>query len=55
MSATPYGQLDNWRDGATLDETRGRERAASLELRGRAAEQIEIRAAYLDLLDIAPG
>jgi len=55
MSATPYGQLDNWRDGASLGETRGRERAASLELRGRAAEQIEIRAAYLDLLDVAPG
>jgi len=55
MSATPYGRLDNWRDGAALDEARGRERAASLELRGRAAEQIEMRAAYLDLLDIAPG
>jgi ubiquinone/menaquinone biosynthesis C-methylase UbiE len=55
MSATPYGQRDNWRDGAALDAARGRERAASLELRGSAAEQIEIRAAYLDLLDIAPG
>lgn len=55
MPATPYGRLDNWREGASLDEARGRELAASLELRARAVEQVEIRAAYLDLLGIAPG
>ena len=55
MSTTPYGQLDNWRDAVGPEVARGRERAASLELRGRAAEQIEMRAAYLDLLDIVPG
>jgi SAM-dependent methyltransferase len=55
MSATPYGQLGHWRDGVTLDEKQGREQAARLERRGRAAEQVETRAAYLDLLEIAPG
>jgi hypothetical protein len=55
MSATPYGQRDTWHDAAGLDEARARGQAARLELRGRAAEEVETRAAYLDLLDIAPG
>jgi SAM-dependent methyltransferase len=33
----------------------GRERAARLEVRGQAADEIETRAAYLDLLGVGPG
>ena len=55
MSATPYGQLGHWRDGAARNETQEREQAARLERRGRAVEQVETRAAYLDLLEVAPG
>jgi ubiquinone/menaquinone biosynthesis C-methylase UbiE len=55
MSALPYGQLCNWRDPAGLDQTQGRVHADRLERRGRAAEEVETRAAYLDLLDIVPG
>lgn len=55
MSAMPYGQFSSWRDPAGLDETRGREHATRLERRGRATQEVETRAAYLDLLEIAPG
>ena len=55
MSEQQYGQLSYWRDTAGLDATVGRERADGLELRGRLADEIETRAAYLDLLGIAPG
>ena len=55
MAAGDYGRLDQWRDTSGLDEDQARELAARLELRARAEDEVAARAAYLDLLGIAPG
>jgi SAM-dependent methyltransferase len=55
MAEVEYGRLSLWRDPASFDDALGRERAARLEFRGQAAEEIQTRAAYLDLVGIGPG
>jgi len=50
-----YGSRSQWRDTAGLDATKARELAARLELRAKAPDEIEARAAYLGLLGVAEG
>ena len=50
-----YGGRSLWRDTAGLDATKARELAARLELRAKAPDEIESRAAYLGLLGVAEG
>ena len=50
-----HGRLSLWRDTAGLDEATARERAATLELRAGAEDEIAAREEYLRLLDIGPG
>ena len=44
-----------WKDTAGIDLVKARELAERLEARGRAADEIDARNAYLDLLDIKAG
>lgn len=55
MEDAGYGRHSRWRATAALDDGEARERAAGLERRGRSLDEIQIRAAYLDLLDLTPG
>jgi ubiquinone/menaquinone biosynthesis C-methylase UbiE len=55
MAEQEYGQFDQWRDTSGIDEAEAREMAARLELRARAEDEVAARAAYLDLLAVAPG
>lgn len=57
MSETPRRAADPWNETTiTAAEEAGiRELARLLELRGQGEDQTAIRAAYLDLLQIAPG
>jgi ubiquinone/menaquinone biosynthesis C-methylase UbiE len=55
MADEEYGELSLWRDTANIDEARARELVERLERRGRAEDEIAARAAYLDLLGVAPG
>lgn len=57
MSETPRRTVDPWNETtiAAAEEAGIRELARLLELRGRGEDQTSIRAAYLDLLQIAPG
>lgn len=50
-----YGGQSLWRDTTSLDATQARQRAATLELRGRAPDEVEARAAYLGLLGVGEG
>jgi len=52
---TRYGQQSLWRDTARLDAAKARELAGRLELRARAQDEVEARAAYLDLLGVTAG
>lgn len=52
---TEYGRQSQWRDTAGLDEAKARELAGRLELRAKSQDEIEARAAYLDLLAIQAG
>ena len=52
---TEYGRQSLWRDTVGLDATKARELAGRLELRARAQDEIEARAAYLDLLGVTAG
>jgi len=52
---TQYGRQSLWRDTAGLDATKARELAGRLELRAKAQDEIEARAAYLDLLGVKAG
>lgn len=52
---TDYGRQSMWRDTAAADAAQARELAGRLELRARAADEIEARAAYLDLLGVKEG
>jgi SAM-dependent methyltransferase len=52
---TEYGRQSQWRDTASLDAEKARELVGRLELRGKSQEEIEARAAYLDLLGIQSG
>ena len=50
-----YGRQSMWRDTRAADAAQARELAGRLELRARAADEIEARAAYLDLLGVKEG
>ena len=52
---TEYGSQSLFRDTAGLDATQARELADRLELRAKSPDEIEARAAYLGLLDVAEG
>jgi SAM-dependent methyltransferase len=52
---TEYGQQSLWRDTAGIDAARARELAGRLELRAKSQDEIEARAAYLDLLGVTAG
>ena len=52
---TEYGSRSLFRDTAGLDATQARELADRLELRAKSPDEIEARAAYLGLLDVAEG
>jgi ubiquinone/menaquinone biosynthesis C-methylase UbiE len=49
------GCHDLWRDSAAADPNQARELARLLELRASNAEQIAVRAAYLDVLGVTAG
>src|SRR5215212_3335014 len=55
MSQPAYGRFDAWQGIATVDIERARELCARLELRARAEDEVAARAAYLDLIQVAPG
>jgi SAM-dependent methyltransferase len=55
MAELDYGRFSLWRDPATFDDAKARQMADNLELRGRVDDEVATRAAYLDLLAIAPG
>ena len=52
---TEYGTRSLWRDTAGLDGIQARELAERLELRAKAQDEIEARAAYLGLLGVSEG
>jgi SAM-dependent methyltransferase len=52
---TEYGRQSQWRDTAGLDAEQARELVGRLELRAKVQDEIEARAAYLDLLDLKVG
>ena len=52
---TEYGSRSLFRNTAGLDATQARELADRLELRAKSPDEIEARAAYLGLLDVAEG
>jgi ubiquinone/menaquinone biosynthesis C-methylase UbiE len=55
MTEHEYGRLDQWKDSASMDEATVRDNAARLELRAQSEDERAARAAYLELLGIAPG
>ena len=55
MAEQEYGRFDLWKDSAGYDEAKAREQAAHLERRAQSEDEVAARAAYLDLLGIAPG
>jgi len=55
VTAHGYGRHDQFRDTATMDETRARDLAARLEKRGAASDEVATRVKYLDLLRVGPG
>jgi ubiquinone/menaquinone biosynthesis C-methylase UbiE len=55
MDAIEYGGLSQWRETATLDETRARALVDRLELRASAQDERDARAEYLGLLGLKPG
>jgi ubiquinone/menaquinone biosynthesis C-methylase UbiE len=55
MSQPVYGRFDMWQGIATVDLERAREICTRLELRGRSEDEVAARAAYLDLIGVAPG
>jgi len=52
---TERGRDSQWKDTAGIDLAKARELAARLEARGKAADEIDARSAYLDLLGIREG
>jgi len=52
---TEYGRQSQWRETTGLDATKARELTDRLEFRGRSQDEIEARAAYLDLLGVKEG
>lgn len=50
-----YGRESLWRESAGMDAARARELAGRLEMRGKAEDEIEARAAYLALLGVGEG
>jgi SAM-dependent methyltransferase len=52
---TEYGSRSLFRDTAGLDAIQARELADRLELRAKSPDEIEARAAYLGLLNVAEG
>ena len=52
---TERGRESMWKDTAGIDLAKARELAERLEVRGKAADEIDARNAYLDLLDISAG
>jgi SAM-dependent methyltransferase len=52
---TEYGSRSPFRDTAGLDAIQARELADRLELRAKSPDEIEARAAYLGLLNVAEG
>ena len=55
IMAEQYGRLDPWGKTAAIDVAKAREMAARLEQRGRSADEVAARNAYLTLLGIRPG
>jgi hypothetical protein len=55
MTQPQYGRLDVWQGVASIGIERARESCARLEPRARAADAVNSRAAYLDLLGPTPG
>jgi ubiquinone/menaquinone biosynthesis C-methylase UbiE len=55
MTQPPYGRFDAWQGMETADIERARALCARLESRARAEDEIAARAAYLELIGIAPG
>lgn len=56
MAEEQPGRFSLWRDTKGLDEARARALVArTIELRGRAEDEVRARAAYLDLLAPVPG
>src|SRR4051794_38980344 len=55
MAQAQYGRFDTWQGIATVDLERARELCARLESRARAEDEMAARAAYLDLIAVAPG
>jgi len=53
--AEQYGRLDQWSKTAAIDVAKAREMAAMLEHRGRNADEVAARNAYLTLLGMRPG
>src|SRR3712207_3235320 len=51
----PYGRLDWWRQTDRAAEAAVRAQAERIEQRGRNADDVATREAYLDLLEIRPG
>lgn len=52
---TEYGQQSQWRDTAGADEAKARDLARRLELRATAADEVDARRVYLDLLGVSAG
>ena len=50
-----HGAQSLWRDTGGMDAARARELAAQLDLRGKAADEVEARTVYLGLLGVAAG
>jgi ubiquinone/menaquinone biosynthesis C-methylase UbiE len=50
-----YGRQSLWRDTAGVDAAQARDLAGRLELRAKAEDEVEARAAYLDLLGVDEG
>jgi ubiquinone/menaquinone biosynthesis C-methylase UbiE len=55
MSDLIVGQLDRWRSDMPQTEERAAELADFVEVRARSVDEVTIREAYLDLLDLQPG
>ncbi|MBI3967315.1 MAG: methyltransferase domain-containing protein [Chloroflexi bacterium] len=55
MTPEPRGRFEKWANPDSFGATKARDLAAMLELRGGAEDQRATRAAYLELLSVAPG
>ena len=53
--STEGGRFDLFRDSARLAEAEARDIAERLERRGKSADEVGARAAYLDLIGLCPG